>query len=188
MSTEWSPDLQPPRPGMVERAVELVSRYTTDAFLTINLDALSQRGWVAVPLLRDRFEDDEALRLAAAITQHLGSDRLMAVYEAFNWPGEGPTSAVWTVPPTEADLKDVAGELGPYYFLLTDEEPSFMIWCTKDDWHLLAGPSDFVVDVLGKPLDVARQAFVDFWNEDPGSHWYQVREPYLSWAERLARV
>lgn len=173
---------------MVERAIELVSHFTTDVFLSVDLEALSSRGWVAVPVIMDRYSDEEAQRLVAAVHKHLGSPHLMAICETFTYSSEAPASSVWTVLPTEADLNKTEWELAPFYFLLTDEEPNFLIWCTKDDWHLLAGPSDFIEDVLGKPLAIARQDFVDFWNGDPGSYWHKVRKPILELAERLANI
>jgi hypothetical protein len=170
---------------MVEKAIEFVSYFSTGEFLTIKVEALSSRGWVAVPIIDDRYTDQEAQRLATAIHKHVGASHLMAICEIFAYPGEAPASDVWTVLPTEADLKNAEWELSPFYFLLTDTETNFLIWCTKDDWHLLAGPPDFVEDVLGKPLAAARQQFVDFWNEE---HRQERGRYHLEWAERLAEL
>ena len=132
---------------------------------------LSNHGWMVVPAeSMARIPPADIPRIVAALRE-LGYASCTAV---FNEPGyiRALPAFVPTDPPSnmptcyrvtvdEADFGELNRTLGLFRFILAAEDRSWAISCTE--WYnLFAGAESFLEALLGRPIERARQEFMQF--------------------------
>ncbi len=83
---------------------------------------------------------------------------------------------------SEEDFREFNRELGPFRFLMMDEQRSWAISCTE--WYnLFAGHPELVESMLGKTVDQAQQEYLAFALEiatQPDEPLVKMAEHYRS--------
>lgn len=76
----------------------------------------------------------------------------------------------------------ISDELGGINFLLSDSTGTWCVLFTADDFKLVAGPFDFVSQILGDPKMV-RSAFLEFAADQPDElrHVALRAARYMDW-------
>ena len=96
--------------------------------------------------------------------------------------GDMPTCYLVSI--DEADFQETNRELGPFRFLLTDEDRSWAISC--NEWYnLFASKPDLLEAMLGKPILEAQQEFMDFASQLAKGN---TDEPLVRVARRYAAL
>ena len=154
----------------------------------ISLSLVQERNWVVVPgETSNHFSPEDAALLSQAL-------HAIDCFECFAIPvtGEGdcyqlPTSEVrgndcYRIPTSEAGLIEFGDECGHFDYALTDENLSFLIFCSVE-YILFAGQADFVTKAIGTSIQTARREFFDF-ADDIDYHTPQGHQFYLSLCDR----
>lgn len=122
-----------------------------------NPDWLRSRLWKAVPVEEMGHLPPADIPQIVSVLNGAGHRHCLAV--ATEPLGDMPTCYLLSV--DEADFLEFNRELGPFRFLLTTEDRSWAISCTE--WYnLFAGKPEFLETLLGKPIERARQDFLEF--------------------------
>lgn len=155
--------------------VDLYENAITNNGHALNTDWLHKRGWIGFPLPEDnwdRWEPDEPSIWLAEALKTLGVKTLIAANldlgpsaEDFSWIGEASLAGV----------VGFANELSIFLFLLTDPDVSFVVYCSKGEYHVVAGPQEFVEMAVGGSLEKAKANFIQHATES----WGGADEPYL---------
>jgi hypothetical protein len=121
-------------------------------------DWIRKNNWAAVPVEKGRhFEEAEAEATSHAL-RTIGCTECSAI--ATEPLGESPNC--YRIAATKEGLLAFSRECAGLNFALIDENLSFIILCTSEDYNIVAGPSSFVESVLGLDLNTARKRFRDF--------------------------
>lgn len=127
-------------------------------------EAVRERGWVVAAGPMSELSREASTAIASYAQAHdCGRLEAWFVDDVFV---EDRRS--WSVEATSDDIDalwDIPGGTLPCY-LLTTSQRSFAVLVAQDDFHLIAGPLDFVETVIGGPLADARQAI-----ETASSDW-----------------
>lgn len=162
-------------PETIQRMVVLIEAAVRDDWSDLKIDWLKSRGWIGFPVPEDhfpRYEPAEEVHRIAEVLGVLGVTRLLAVN--LDLPVSDP-GYCWEGEATADGLMALANELGPFYFVVTNEDVSFVILCTKNEYHIVSGPPAFVSHAVGGNLDAAKADFV----EQAATTWGGSDEAYL---------
>ncbi|MGQ9919668.1 MAG: hypothetical protein ACUVS7_19920 [Bryobacteraceae bacterium] len=144
--------------SQVERYRHLLTEMMRgDDLCEFDPDWIRRRSWKVVPAeSMARLPQPDIPRLVSVLRNSGSSECIALTTEPV---GDLPTC--YAVRVDEADFAEVNRELGPFRFLLTDEGLSWAISCTE--WYnLFAAEPDLLEAILGKPVQQARDEFVQF--------------------------
>lgn len=137
--------------GQLQRRLRIViNRFFEEGYTIVK-----RSGWVAVPVESgEHFDDaDQSNLLHALLARNYNSMLAVAVEDLGDHPHAYIVSA------TREGLAAFNRELSFLSFALFAGEPDWVILCTKQGYFVVAGPPDFVTQVLGRNLE---EAFSDF--------------------------
>lgn len=121
-----------------------------------------KNNWLAVAVEKGRhFEEPEA----ESVSQALRSEGITEIFAVATEPLK-ESSSCYRVAATKEGLLDFSRECAGLNFALTDEDLSFIILCTSEDYNVVAGLRRFVEVALGSDLDTARKKFRDFASDE----------------------
>lgn len=152
-----------------------------------------QHSWTVVPVESAmRLPAEDIPRLVSALGR-AGHKSCIAVFNEAGYlprlpvlvksdpPGDLATCYLVSV--DEADFRELNHLLGPFRFVMTDENRSWSISC-NESYNLFAGEPGFVRSLLGKPIENARQEFLEFASElehgNPEAPLMRVAEHYAA--------
>jgi len=142
---------------------------------------LKERHWTAVPVeSADHFLDEDISRLCAALRQAGISECLAVATEPL-----GDTPICYKVPTTEEGLREFSQAAWAFCFILLPEDRSCAVLCTKDDYFLVGGPSNFVTMAIGTGLAEAHAKFAAFAASNPHS---KMREGHCRTSSRYQGI
>ena len=144
--------------AQVRRLIRGMATLTQDGGYRFDPAWLLKHCWVVVPVEDSgHFADEEISRIVAV----LGSKEHLTCLAigAHDWPIPLPTSYELTV--SIDDFRAFNAECGIFRFLLTDPGCSWAISCSE--WfNLFAGPTAFVEQMLGLPIQKSREEFLEY--------------------------
>jgi hypothetical protein len=135
-----------------------------------NLDWIRSHGWKVVPAeSMSRIPQPDIPRIVAVL-RGAGFHRCVVV---FNEPGylqslpvivpsepQSDLATCYQVSVDEVGFTEINRQLGPFRFIVSDESRSWTISC--NEWYnLFAGKPHLVEALMGKPIEDARQDFLD---------------------------
>jgi hypothetical protein len=145
-------------PAIIERYQGLVRQMTIAEQPTdFNPLWIHARGWKVVPVEDTGHLADEEIALLVPALNRAGFTDCFAL--ATEWLDPAPVCYSLSV--SEEELRNFNEECGLFRYLLTDESCAWAISCNQ--WHnLFGGPPELLEAMLGKPITVARQEFLEY--------------------------
>ena len=147
--------------GQIAQARELVrgmATLTEDGGYRFAPAWLRTHRWVVVPVEdTGHFAEEEISRIVAVLSSQ-GHLTCLAI-GAHDWPTPLPTSYELTI--SADDFRAFNAECGIFRFLLTESGCSWAISC--NEWfNLFAAPPALVEQMLGVPIEQAREEFLEY--------------------------
>lgn len=150
-----------PDPQVIE-AVSHRAACLFDQPWRLRTDAVTARGWVAVPVEKGRHvEPEDAPRLALALRQQGATICYAVATEPLD-----DASRCYQVAVSEEGLLEFSYRCAGLNYLLVPADLRFALLFTSEDFNLYAGPAAFVTHALGSPLAAAWAAF-EAYADDP---------------------
>jgi hypothetical protein len=159
-----------------------------------NPDWIRSHGWKVVPVESTaRMPPADIPRIVSSL-RAAGHTNSVAVFNEPGYieslpvfvPSDPPSNmpTCYLVSTDDADFRELNNQLGLFRFILAPEDRSWAVSC--NEWYnLFAGKPDLVEALLGKPIERARQEFLEFVSLLAKEN---TEEPLLKVAEHYASM
>ena len=161
----------------IVRRKELVAEMMTEQ-VQFRTEWLHQKGWKVVPVGTGMcFSEGDIKGIVSALNKHGMSEAFTLATEPLE-----PLPICYSLAVTEEDFEEFNRTCGLFWFLITEERRSWAISC-NNTYNLLAGPSELLEAMLGKPLSEARAEYLSFaraFAKEPNEPLLQVANHYAA--------
>jgi hypothetical protein len=162
----------------IEKYHSLVAGMMVDA-IQFDPDWILRKGWKVVPVESGmRFSEQDIQKIVPVLRKAGFVECLAVATEPLD-----PMPSCYRMSITETEFDEFNRICGLFRFLITDESRAWGVSCTE--WYnLFAGPPDMLTAMLGKPIDEAREEYLNFATllakDDPDEPLLQVAKHYAT--------